>query len=111
MCLPSTSRVHAISRWTLNVLPATPSGVVSFHQTQARDDVVHPAKAVFLVDSDCVPSEYLLSELSLPEVQDRVCGKEITDSDAGGLSPVAVVVPCLEFSPSVDVKGQVRLLL
>lgn len=56
-----------------------------------------------------MPSEHLLSELSLPEVQDSVCGKEVISSDAGGISPVAVVVPCLEFSPSADGKEQVRL--
>lgn len=39
---------------------------------QARDDEFHPAKTIFLVDSDFAPSKTLLAELSTEEVQRRL---------------------------------------
>lgn len=39
---------------------------------QARDDEFHPAKTVFLVDSDFAPSRNLRAELAVPEVQRRL---------------------------------------
>ncbi|CAM9653725.1 unnamed protein product [Ectocarpus fasciculatus] len=59
---------------------------------QARDDGLHPAQAVFLVDCDCLPSEHLLEELHSQEVQDRLNAESCA-------RPAAVVVPCLEFAP------------
>ncbi|CAM9094863.1 unnamed protein product [Ectocarpus sp. 6 AP-2014] len=59
---------------------------------QARDDSLHPAQAVFLVDCDCLPSEHLLEELHSQEVQDRLNAES-------SARPAAVVIPCLEFAP------------
>eukprot|EP00903_Cladosiphon_okamuranus_P014200 g13193.t2 len=72
---------------------------------QARDDNFHPAQAVFLVDSDCLPSESLLGELHSEEVQSRINSKRL-EKTRGGMelpesNPTAVVVPCLEFVPGV----------
>ncbi|CAB1097212.1 unnamed protein product [Ectocarpus sp. CCAP 1310/34] len=68
---------------------------------QARDDSLHPAQAVFLVDCDCLPSEHLLEELQSHEVQDRLNA----ESNA---RPAAVVIPCLEFAPG-SVSARVSL--
>ncbi|CAM9786078.1 unnamed protein product, partial [Pylaiella littoralis] len=73
---------------------------------QARDDNYHPAQAVFLIDSDCLPSDNLLDELHSQEVQDRINNAEggsarTRGSRTGEASapshPAAIVVPCLEF--------------
>lgn len=70
---------------------------------QARDDTFHPAQAVFLVDSDCLPSENLLDELHSKEVQGRISIKGRAITRSGTELPVshaaAIVVPCLEFAP------------
>ncbi|CAM9861380.1 unnamed protein product, partial [Laminaria digitata] len=63
---------------------------------QARDDEYHSAQAVFLVDSDCVPSERLHAELSSPELQRKLSGGDGLGPEE---SPAAIVVPCLEFAP------------
>lgn len=65
--------------------------------TQARDDEFHSAQSVFLVDSDCVPSEHLHAELSSPGLQRKLSGWDDAMSPEG--SPAAIVVPCLEFAP------------
>ena len=70
---------------------------------QARDNNFHSAQAVFLVDSDCLPSESLLNELHSEEVQSRINSKDRPKTRSGSKLPVshpaAVVVPCLEFAP------------
>lgn len=82
---------------------------------QARDDSFHPAKAVFLVDSDCLPSESLLDELHSEEVQGRINNNNrVTTRNVTELSvshPAAIVVPCLEFAPGAAVSNgdQVRV--
>lgn len=74
---------------------------------QARDDKFHPAQAVFLVDSDCLPSENLLRELQSQEVQDRINNTKdgyartrgcCADEASASSRPAAIVVPCLEFA-------------
>ncbi|CAN0142041.1 unnamed protein product [Scytosiphon promiscuus] len=73
---------------------------------QARDDAFHPAQAVFLVDSDCLPSENLLECLHCEDVQDKVKFQlDETPGRAGGASvpgPAAIVVPCLEYAPGSE---------
>ncbi|CAM9994866.1 unnamed protein product [Scytosiphon promiscuus] len=73
---------------------------------QARDDAFHPAQAVFLVDSDCLPSENLLECLHCEDVQDKIKFElDETPGRAGGASapgPAAIVVPCLEFAPGSE---------
>ncbi len=70
---------------------------------QARDDGFHPAQAVFLVDSDCVPSANLRDELHSDEVQHRINrdfgAKTRNVTSPGECHPAAIVVPCLEFVP------------
>ena len=61
------SRMGANATW----LPANHRVRTVGHE-QARDDTCHPAQAVFLVDSDCLPSESLLDELHSEEVQSRI---------------------------------------
>lgn len=70
----------------------------------------HPAQAVFLVDSDFVPSENLLAELSSSKIQHRISGAGegreagVTSSPA---PPAAIIVPCFELSPDASDKEQV----
>lgn len=82
-------------------LRAKSSGTTMGHE-QARDDNFHPAQAVFLVDSDCLPSESLLEELHSEEVQSRINSRGRAKTRGGTELPVsnpaAVVVPCLEFA-------------
>ncbi|CAM9192680.1 unnamed protein product, partial [Hapterophycus canaliculatus] len=73
---------------------------------QARDDEFHPAPAVFLVDSDCLPSENLLDNLHCQDVLGRINvedgGRRSGLGEASESGPAAIVVPCLEFAPGSE---------
>ncbi len=80
---------------------------------QAQDDDLHPAQAVFLVDSDCLPSENLLDELHSDEVQQRLGREAGAEGNGSGLAawrsdPAAIVVPCLEFAPDKPAAARVE---
>lgn len=72
---------------------------------KARDAGFHPAATALLVDSDCIPAENLLSELSLADVQERIlpgefvdtrCREGIDEAEVAAKKTLAIVVPCLE---------------
>ncbi|CAM9521945.1 unnamed protein product [Sphacelaria rigidula] len=98
---------------------------------QARDAGFHPAATALLVDSDCIPAENLLSELSLADVQERIlpgefvdtrCREGIDEAEVAAKKTLAIVVPCLEaaahtcfdelesISPPATTKEAVSLL-